>query len=178
MTAKEFTDRVRENAARIHDYALGMDGSDGTSDCIGLIIGALRLAGVAWGGTHGTNYARRYRMRTLHPAAEGVQIGDAVFKSRARGESGYSLPDAYRNGSDLRDYYHVGVVTDTSPLRILHVTRKNGKGGVFEENSLSGWDWAGRLQYVDGGESVTVTLDRSVARALLASLRNVEEEIA
>lgn len=178
MTAKEFTDRVRENAARIRDYALGMDGSDGTSDCIGLIIGALRLAGVAWGGTHGTNYAKRYRMRTFRPASDGVQAGDVVFKSRAKGENGYSLPDAYRNGSDLRDYYHVGVVTDTSPLRILHVTRKNGKGGVFEENSLSGWDWAGRLQYVDDTDGVTVTLDRNTARALLAALQNRKEEIA
>ena len=37
------------------------DGSDGTCDCIGLIIGAIRRMGLKWTGIHGSNYAARYQ---------------------------------------------------------------------------------------------------------------------
>ncbi len=44
IPVKQFLACVQENAERIHAYELGYDGSDGKSDCIGLIIGALALA--------------------------------------------------------------------------------------------------------------------------------------
>lgn len=41
IPVKQFLACVQENAARIHAYELGQDGSNGKCDCIGLIIGAL-----------------------------------------------------------------------------------------------------------------------------------------
>ena len=151
---------VQENAARIHSYELGHDGSDGTCDCIGLIIGAVKLAGGTWPGVHGSNWAARNAvtgLRSLAPAKQtGIQrqnelfLGEIVFKAKEPGESGYNLPDAYRDSPDRLDYYHVGVVTEVNPLCITHCT--NVPGGIRRDSVLGKWRWGGKLKYVDYAE--------------------------
>ena len=142
---------IRENAARIHGYELGHDGSDGESDCIGLIIGALGLAGFRWPGTHGTNWAARNAMRTLEYIEMPVDLflGEIVYKAKKPGESGYDLPDKYKSSGDLLDYYHVGVVTSENPMEITHCTSRNGVGGVYRDNTMGNWRYGGELKYVD-----------------------------
>ena len=145
---------VRENAERIHAYELGHDGSDGKSDCIGEIIGALALAGFKWPGVHGSNWAARNAMATLDHIAEVREMfpGEIVYKAKEPGESGYSLPSQYKNSGDLRDYYHVGVVTGIDPLEITHCTSRNGVGGVYVDTAMGAWRWGGKLKYVDYSE--------------------------
>lgn len=128
-------------------YRLGGDGSDGTCDCIGLIIGAIRRAGGSWTGTHGSNYAARYEMRELLPVTEAgeLNLGDVVYKARTPGQSGYDLPERYKNDPDKNDYYHVGVVTSTSPLEITHCTGP----GIVRDTKLGKWTYRGRLEKVD-----------------------------
>lgn len=58
-----FLDCVQKNINRVNEYRLGMDGRNGQCDCIGLIIGAVRLAGEEWKWTHGSNYSARHRTR-------------------------------------------------------------------------------------------------------------------
>lgn len=142
---------VRENAARIHAYELGHDGSDGESDCIGLIIGALALAGFRWPGVHGSNWAARNAMSTLDyiPSAAKMFLGEIVYKIREKGEKGYDLPDRYKSSGDLLDYCHVGVVTGIDPLEITHCTSRNGVGGVYVDNTMGNWRYGGMLKYVD-----------------------------
>ena len=149
ITASEFVAAIQENAERIRDYELGHDGSDGKSDCIGLIIGALALLGVSWPGVHGTNWAARNAMDGLVPVSSAAQLfpGEILFKAREPGEAGYDLPSAYAGSGDLRDYYHVGVVTSLSPLCILHCT--DTEGGIRRDSAIGKWRWGGRLKYVD-----------------------------
>ena len=45
ISKNKFLEKVQEIAASKPTYKLGHDGSDGTCDCIGLIIGAIRRAG-------------------------------------------------------------------------------------------------------------------------------------
>lgn len=146
---EKFLQCVQENAARIHAYELGHDGSDGKSDCIGLIIGALRLAGFKWPGTHGSNWAARNAMATLDHIADVREMfpGEIVYKAKEPGESGYSLPDQYKNSGDLRDYYHVGVVTGVNPLVITHCT--SVAGGIKRDTAIGNWCFGGKLKYVD-----------------------------
>lgn len=144
-----FLEKVEENISRVDEYSLGFDGTDGKCDCIGLIIGALRLAGEKWTWTHGSNYAVRNRMKNLrrvHMASE-LNLGELVYKAKEPGESGYDLPSKYKNGSDLRDYYHVGVVTNTFPFEIMHCT--SVAGGIKRDTSLGKWNYAGELDLVD-----------------------------
>lgn len=140
---------VRENAARIHGYELGHDGSDGKSDCIGLIIGALGLAGFRWPGVHGSNWAARNAMQTLeHIADPGKMfLGEIVYKAKEPGEAEYDLPDKYKGSGDLLDYYHVGVVTRVSPLQITHCT--SVPDGIKYDHSMGNWRYGGMLKYVD-----------------------------
>jgi len=44
ITAAQFLSAIQQNVQRVKEYSLGCDGSGGKCDCIGLIIGALRLA--------------------------------------------------------------------------------------------------------------------------------------
>lgn len=155
---EKFLECVRENAARVHSYELGCDGSDGKCDCIGLIIGALALAGFRWPGVHGSNWAARNAMDGLEPVGSAGEafLGEIVYKAREPGEAGYALPDRYKDGEDLRDYYHVGVVTSVDPFRVTHCT--NVEGGVKYDTALGAWRWGGRLKYVDyeeGGEETS-----------------------
>ena len=147
MTAQTFLEKVAEIADASPVYRLGGDGSDGTCDCIGLVIGAIRRAGGAWTGTHGSNYAARYEMRELLPVTDAGELclGDVVYKARTPGQAGYALPERYKKGPDQRDYYHVGVVTATSPLEITHCTSP----GIVRDTKLGKWTYRGRLKKVD-----------------------------
>lgn len=124
------------------------DGSDGTCDCIGLIIGALRRSGIKWTGIHGSNWAARkemYNFRKINNVSE-LQVGDIVYKAVAPGNSSWKLPPRYHSGGvyyngDLNDYYHVGVVTSINPLNITHMTSPT----VKVDKSLGKWAYAGKL---------------------------------
>ena len=104
ISLRAFLTGVQENVARIHSYQLGHDGSDGTCDCIGLIIGAIELAGGNWPWTHGSNYAARYRINNLHYVSSASQLsrGDIVFKAKEPGDDGYDLPSRYDSSPDRR----------------------------------------------------------------------------
>lgn len=148
MTNEQFSQGLKKNIDRVREYELGMDGTGGKCDCIGLIIGAIRLAGGKWTGTHGSNYAARNEMRSLDeiftPAV--LEVGDIVYKAREPGQSGYALPATYNGHPDRRDYYHVGVVTRINPLEITHCT--SVPGGIKRDNSLGNWKYYGRLKKI------------------------------
>jgi len=135
--------------SRIYQYRNGGDGSDGTCDCIGYIIGAVKLAGETWNGNHGTNYTVRNKMKTFETlrSPSDLKEGELVFKAREPGESGYALPDTYKNSPDQRDYYHVGVVRCVKPLVIEHCTTV--EGGIKLDNELGKWKYHGELDIVD-----------------------------
>lgn len=142
-----FLGKVQEIANSKPSYELGHDGSDGTCDCIGLVIGAIRRAGGSWTGTHGSNYAARYEMRELLPVADAGELclGDVVYKARTPGQAGYALPERYLSDPDMRDYYHVGVVTGVEPLEITHCTTP----GIVRDARLGKWTYRGRLKKVE-----------------------------
>jgi len=127
-------------------YRLGGDGSDGTCDCIGLLIGGLKRNGVTWPGIHGSNWAARNVIRALSPitGSDDLAVGDVVFKARSPGDVGYSLPDRYADHPDRLDYYHVGVVRQVSPLEIMHCTTP----GIRRDTRLGAWAWKGRLTLI------------------------------
>lgn len=157
MILEAFIAQVEAIAQASPVYRLGGDGSDGTCDCIGLVIGAIRQAGGAWMGTHGSNYAARYEMRELLPVTDAGELclGDVVYKARTPGQAGYALPERYKNDPDQRDYYHVGVVTATSPLEITHCTGP----GIVRDTKLGKWVYRGRLKKVDyDGTEVVETM--------------------
>ena len=165
ITLNAFLAAIQENIARITRYESGGDGKGGGCDCIGLIIGAIRLAGETWSGTHGSNYAARYEMSTFGNAS--MFLGEIVYKAREPGEDKYDLPDRYKNSGDLRDYYHVGVVTSVSPLNITHCTSGSGckiqtlnsegelvwtpstNGGIKVDTKQGQWKYGGKLKMVD-----------------------------
>ena len=148
LTIETFLQSIAKNVALVNNYELGEDGRNGGCDCIGLIIGALRLAGESWTGTHGSNYAARNEMRTLRKVenAKELKTGDIVYKARAKGESGYALPSRYAADPDQLDYYHVGVVTRVSPLEITHCT--GVQGGIKRDTSLGKWGFCGQLKRI------------------------------
>lgn len=154
MTAQTFLEKVAEIADASPMYRLGGDGSDGTCDCIGLIIGAIRRSGGSWTGTHGSNYAARYEMRELLPVTDAGELclGDVVYKARTPGQSGYDLPEKYSADPDKRDYYHVGVVTAVSPLEITHCTGP----GIVRDTKLGKWTYRGRMKKVAYDETEAV----------------------
>ena len=129
-------------------YKSGGDGRAGECDCIGLIIGAIRRAGGEWRGTHGSNYAARNEMQSLESSPR-LEIGMAMYKYYAPGESGWNLPAAYANHPDQNDYYHVGTVLSVSPLKIAHCTSWSGGSGIKIDTVIGKWRKGGRLKKVD-----------------------------
>ena len=146
MDRQTFLNAVRQNADRITSYRDGADGAGGSSDCIGLVIGALKLVGEPWTGIHGTNYTVRHQLAAGRHIASAADLlpGDLVFKFREKGEKGYALPARYDAHPDTRDYYHVGVVMNTAPLEILHCSL----GGMHRDTAIGAWRYAGHLPQV------------------------------
>lgn len=140
-----FVAAVLRNAQRVNRYKLGGDGSDGTCDCIGLVIGAVRMLGLSWTGTHGSNYAARYKTYNLRPinCADELAPGQLVYKARDPQHDKYNLPAGYDGHPDQRDYYHVGVVTCVAPIEITHCTTVTG--GIKSDDKLGAWAYCGEL---------------------------------
>ena len=173
ISLSAFLDAIQENVNRITHYQSGGDGRGGGCDCIGLIIGAIRLAGGTWTGTHGSNYAARNEMRTLGFIVKPF-LGEIVYKAKEPGESGYDLPAKYKNSADLLDYYHVGVVTSVNPLTITHCT--SVAGGIKRDSTLGAWKYGGELKLVDyyGGDQMDV-LYQAVVTAVSGRTVNMRE---
>ena len=152
ITLKQFMDGIRTNAKRIHGYQKGHDGSDGTCDCVGLIIGALRLEGVDYKGTHGSNYFARYCTSGMRRISD-LKVGDLVYKAKWPGDEGYDLPPRYEDGTDTKDYYHIGVVISVEPLSIWHCSG----GGMHYDDKIGKWNYCGECTYVNYGEEKKMT---------------------
>lgn len=172
MTNKEFVERVEEIAATNPTYRTGGDGSDGTCDCIGLIMGAL--------GTefpmHSTNYFARYEL-AVEPNQltdeEEIELGDLVFKARNPQNPTYDLHERYQEGGryyiigDLLDYYHVGVVTGVNPLEITHCTQTGTINGIARDYTTVGWTHVG---IVDDMEYEDQWVDAPVSSHAIATV--------
>lgn len=163
---QKFLDAIKAIKASNPRYQQPGDGSNGVCDCIGLIIGSLRRIGLKWSGIHGSNYAARNEtvgLKKISSVSE-LQVGDAVYKAYEPGHPKYKLPDrykakgAYYNG-DLRDYYHVGVVTSINPLNITHMTSPSVRVDTkLDHNKNSVWRYKGQIKPLvnAGGLSVPV----------------------
>ena len=152
MTIGEFIKNVQKIAESNPTYRTGGDGSDGTCDCIGLIMGAL-------GGTfemHSTNWFARYQTFGLEPINHDryePEVGDILYKARNPSNPKYDLHERYVTGryatGDLTDYYHVGVVTNVAPLEITHCTSTGNVNGIAYDGTVDTWTHVGILQNVD-----------------------------
>lgn len=152
ITVEAFLEKVREIQREVPQYKLGGFGLRGVCDCIGLIIGALRRIGAGWGKVHGSNYALRNEMEYVVPikTAADLRVGWPVYKFHPPGHPKNRLPSSYRNHPDQNDYYHVGVVDNVSPLRILHCTSWKGGSGIKVDTRLGSWAVGGPLKRLGG----------------------------
>lgn len=152
MTLYEFVYAVACIADERPTYRLGGKGTDGTCDCIGLIIGACERCGIKWPGTHGSNWAARNVTTGLVEVTSADQLcmGDIVYKAYPPGNPKYNLPSKYESDPDRRDYYHVGVVTSVAPLEITHCTKSGKVDGIKVDTEQGEWKYRGRLSLIDG----------------------------
>ena len=154
MDRNTYAKYAEEIAKEKPAYRLGGDGSDGTCDCIGLGIGAMRRGGIPYNGLHGTNWAARHEAVELWDvqSAEQLRIGDTLLKAREPGDPRWNLPKRYRDDPDQRDYYHAGIVTSIHPLRITHMTSPTAK----VDTTLGAWRYGFLFRQLqeDSGEDM------------------------
>lgn len=139
--------KIQEISNEHPTYLLGQDGSKGTCDCIGLIIGAFRRAGGIYKGTHGSNWSARNEMQTLEEPFK-MEVGAVLYKAHLPGSKAWALPDSYKNHPDQKDYYHVGIVISTNPLRIAHCTKSSTVDGITVDTKVGVWRYGGRFDGV------------------------------
>ncbi len=173
MTFLRGIGRIAASAPR---YQTGGTGKGGVCDCVGLLMGAMYAAGRAAYPMHSSNYFARCQMETLTPIASAgsLHVGDVVYKARSPDQSGYSLHKRYLVGGryftgDLRDYYHIGVVTGETPLVITHCTKDVAAGidGITTDGKLGKWAYFGRLKGLNYDD---VTGDTGQKGASMATL--------
>lgn len=147
MTLLQFLSAIQTIAALKPSYLKGHSGDDGFCDCIGLIIGALERCAIPWKEIHGSNWAARHEVLCLHKVsrASDLKLGDIVFKAYEPHTSGWKLPDRYKGDPDQKDYFHVGVVTQVSPLKITHMTSPT----IKVDTKIGKWSFAGTLKYIN-----------------------------
>lgn len=153
MHVDEFMAAVEDIVDESPTYRLGGDGSDGTCDCVGLLMGAMdRVQQRKW-PLHSSNYFARVMVEELLEISgpEELEPGMAVIKARA--DTG-QLNARYKRGGkydvgDYRDFYHIGVVRAVEPLQIVHCTSGDGHSGIMVDSKLGKWTLAGRIKGVD-----------------------------
>ncbi len=146
----EFVRCVEEIADSCPRYRIGGDGRDGTCDCVGLAIGALRRMGIRYGGEHSSNWLPRREAVEVWEIGSVRQLtmGDVVLKARGSADPRYDLPKRFRGGRDDLDYYHAGVVTGTEPLEITHMTTPT----IKRDHTLGRWSHAMMFKQLQGRE--------------------------
>lgn len=158
ITVNQFLQEVQAIAATPGlTYRIGGTGTDGTCDCIGLIIGAINRVQKTVFPRKSTNYFARHEMATFEPV-EGADIVPGMIVYKARPDTG-QLNDSYRFGGeffngDPRDHYHAGVVLPTLPLSIVHCTTGGGVNGIAYDDDFSNWSHVGKLKIVEYAEDV------------------------
>lgn len=97
---------------------------------------------------HGSNTIFRKHCTTTGAirSASDLRVGMAVFKRRFDGKE----PAQYANDS-IGNMYHIGCVTSTSPLRIVHATTPVAR----VDTTLSNWTHWGTMDKVTYGENTT-----------------------
>lgn len=135
-----YVDAVESIADERPEYRLGGDGSDGSCDCVGAGIGALRRMGIEYDGERSTNWIARREAVELWEiqSVKQLRVGDNVLKAYEPDDAKWDLPERFRSYKDTRDYYHFGVVTSVNPLRILHMTSPTFK----TDTTLGRWRFA------------------------------------
>lgn len=123
----------------------------GCVDCSGAFVYAMKkLCNYKY--PNGSNsIARNYIVGDLLPISE-ARPGMAAFKAKAPGEAGYNLPDKYKKGSDLNDYYHIGLVDEN----VGYVLNAKGEKYGFCRDRLTkdnGWDCVAYLKGVSYDDS-------------------------
>jgi hypothetical protein len=156
ISAEAFLEAALAIEAGKPTYREGGNGTDGTCDCIGLLIGAIRRAGGKYTGVRGSNWAARHELRgKLYTitGAKALRPGMAVFKAYDPFDDDWDLPQRYKTDPDQNDYYHVGVVISAEPLIILHCTKSSSANGCTRATSLKGWTHYGWMKQVgDSGQ--------------------------
>ena len=140
----QFVDKCEEVVRAKPQYKNGASNLK-ECDCIGMDKYAFRECDVPFSST-GTNYSARNQVCNFHSlrSADDLVVGAALFKARSPGEKGYDLPAKYKSGGagyngDLTDYYHIGTVASTNPLRIIHMTSPTAK----VDTDWRKWDFVG-----------------------------------
>ena len=156
MNVSDFLKNVQKIVDSNPTYRTGGDGSDGTCDCIGLIMGAL-------GGKfdmHSTNWFARYQtfgLELINHDRYEPEVGDILYKARHPSNPKYDLHERYVTGryatGDLTDYYHVGVVANVAPLEIAHCTSADNVNGIAYDSTADTWTHVGILKNVDYDET-------------------------
>ena len=124
-------------------------------DCSGAFVRAYRAQGASI--YHGSNRIIRVHCRDVIRVTSASQLrpGMAVFKRRDDGAE----PAEYKPGGKnyvptlVGNFYHIGLVCGTNPLRIIHATTPVAK----VDTALGTWSWAGWLKdvkYEEGGDSM------------------------
>lgn len=149
---REKQDRLAQENETVAKYGSQWIGKK-VDDCSGAFVNSYRQHGASI--YHGSNrIAREYVVELVHVSE--AKPGYAAFKLKKPGESGYALPDEYRNGGnhyngDLNDYYHIGLI-DEDGKNVINA-QSTSKG--FTRTNLNLWHCAARLKAVsyDGNEA-------------------------
>ena len=150
ISINKFIGHVNSIARDQPTYRLGGRGADGTCDCVGLIIGAMYRAGASKYGLHSSNYFARKEQETIYDISDNdLFVGMIVYKRREAPINDRYMPGGSFDNGDYRDYYHVGVVTNVSPLEITHCTSSQNADGIVVDYKLGQWCCGGKLKNVD-----------------------------
>lgn len=153
---------------------------EGCVDCSGAFSWAFKRLGGSI--PHGSNAIARGYVNALLPISQAVP-GMAAFKIRKPGQQYYDLPAKYRSGSDLNDYYHIGLVDETGQ----YVLNAQGTKAGFTRTKIGTWGAVGYLKNVsyehkedqpmqtmivhsDNGDPVRVRKQPSTAAETVAKL--------
>lgn len=147
-----FIGRVRAIASRPLTYRTGGVGSDGTCDCIGLIMGAMYELGRKKYDMHSTNYFARFQTMEMVTLKSGTNIYPGMILYKAKDDTdnlnGRYMPGGRYYTGDVLDYYHVGVVLRVKPLEIVECTTYKNGSGIVHSSTIQGWDYGGKLRGV------------------------------
>lgn len=152
LSSNQIVKNVKHISSLRITYREGGNGTDGTCDCVGLVMGTMDLIQKRKWPYHSSNWFARFMTECIVSIYDcDVLEGMVVFKTR---DGSNSINKRYLKGGscyipgDNTDYYHIGVVTSVRPLIITHCTG-GSTNGIKMDNTFNGWNLIGKIKGVD-----------------------------
>jgi hypothetical protein len=172
-TSKITSQQIKQDFEEIVGWPYVSPGTNDINgiDCSGAWVRCYKKHGFTI--LHGSNsiYRKECSSTGKINSSSDLKVGMMVFKNRFDNKE----PDKYKNDG-LGNFYHIGCVTNISPLVITHATSPNAKQDTKFNSNMNGWSHWGIGNKVELTETINTDITDDGGSEIVATSGELQDK--